>query len=405
MTGNTSAIEQRRHRPSSTGALSVGQVVSGAGIATGTTITAKTANTITLSQTPSTSATGVTLYFSYTNRRNPLEHNPYTLIKNIQNALSLDPNSGTGLNNVLLLSLVSPTVDILPNARLSIMGAIDDSSGPVAGDGTTSDLTEGSDLYLQGGGELNFEGPSSNTYRGTTYVQQGSLTLSNSLDNAPLGTTPANAGTQSLILTNAIPGKTYFTLSFNGDATSPILYQGTTADVAAIQSALAGLASVNGNVEVLQANPGVFLVTFTASLASTNLVIVPAWRQLELSTRRGLSPARTLSRGSKGELKSPTASQIQLQGGVTVNNEPLVIQGEGSNVEPTVQTFTVGGNTAADVHARFQRANDAAFTSAGGHHLRQQRSQIEAALPDLRPSGPRGGRQRHRNRHERRLDR
>ena len=122
--------------------------------------------------------------------------NPNLLIAHITAALNLI--FGAGNFNV---SLTSPTIDVLPNARLIVTGAVDDAS---------TQTTSGSDLYVAGGGELVLSG--ANSYRGTTFVNQGILTVQNS---SALGGTGVS-GAQVLDLAGAIAGSTSFTLAFNG---------------------------------------------------------------------------------------------------------------------------------------------------------------------------------------------
>ena len=187
----------------------------------------------------------------------PWNPNAHKLIANIQAALALDPNLAS---TDLLFSVVSPTIDIAPNSRLLVLGAIDDNSGPITGDGTGSALAGGSDLCIAGGGELVLNG--ANSYRGTTYVNQGTITVGNS---SALGVS-GNSATQSIALTNAIAGHTEFKLAFGAASTADLLYTGTAADAVNIQTALGNLAGIGAaNVTVTQANPGVFLVAFSGA--------------------------------------------------------------------------------------------------------------------------------------------
>ncbi len=302
--------------------------------------------------------------------------NPHTLIANIQAALALDPNLAS---TELLFSVVSPTIDISPNSRLIVLGNIDDNSGPVVGDNTASALSGGSDLYIAGGGELDLSG--ADTYQGTTYVSQGTLTLGNS--NA-LGATGTSA-TQSLALTNAIAGHTYFKLSFGAASTGDILYTGTAADAVAIQTALGNLAGIGAaNVAVTQANPGVFLIAFSGTPASSGTILSPSIDTVA-SGASGAVTGTTIVAGTEGGTEVADNAQIQLQGGITVNNEPLVVQGQGSNREPTVQTFTVGGNNAGNYSATF---NGQTYS---GINYSDSAAQIQADLQGLSSVGGAGG--------------
>lgn len=308
--------------------------------------------------------------------------NSSTLIGRIQNALSLDPNT-PGLQDDLLLSVVSPTIDIAPNARLIVLGPVDDNGGPITGDGTNSALAGGSDLYIAGGGELELNG--SDTYRGSTYVNQGILTVGNS--NA-LGAGPSSSATQAIALTNAVAGFTYFTLSFGGQTTGDILYNGTAADAATVQSDLAGLSSVGaGNVVVTQANPDVLLVTFSgsAATAAANGDTISPSIDAGASGMAGDVSGTTIVANIEGGADVADNAQIQLQGGITVNNVPLVIQGQGSNNEPTVQAFTVGGQSTGTYSLNFNGQ------TASGITYSASAAQIQADLQGLSSVGGAGG--------------
>ena len=101
----------------------------------------------------------------------------------------------------------SSTLTAPPGARFEISGTVDDASNPAA---------NGSSLTLTGGGEFLLGG--ANTYRGTTFVNQGVLTLANS---QALGGTGV-AEIQSLTLSGATTGS--FTLTFGGQSTAPLAF-------------------------------------------------------------------------------------------------------------------------------------------------------------------------------------
>ena len=75
--------------------------------------------------------------------------------------------------------------------------------------------------------ELNLLGAS--TYRGTTFIDQGIVTIGTS---AALGTA-GSAPIQTVKLTGATAGSTTFQLTFNGATTAPIIYTGNAATDAA----------------------------------------------------------------------------------------------------------------------------------------------------------------------------
>jgi autotransporter-associated beta strand protein len=212
--------------------------------------------------------------------------------------------------------------------------------GTVGGTTMTGGSGMPSDLTVAGGGELLLAG--NNTYRGTTYVNQGTLTIQN---GQALGGT-AVAGAQQLALIGAVGGATQFQLYFdpnNGpvmpaNQTAPIPYTGTDADAVAIQTALNGLSSITsafGAVTVIQTGPGNFLITFGAALVGTTANI-----NASVSSGPGSAVA-----GPEGGTVVANNAQIQLEGGVTVPGEPLILQGKGSNQESSVETFTVGAST------------------------------------------------------------
>ncbi len=97
------------------------------------------------------------------------------------------------------------TITVGTNSRLILAGPIDDGINPAA---------NGSDLTITGGGVVSLIG--TNTYRGTTFVNQGVLIVGN-------GQALGNTGTpeiQTVTLTGATAGTTRFTLTFNGQTTA-----------------------------------------------------------------------------------------------------------------------------------------------------------------------------------------
>ena len=112
---------------------------------------------------------------------------------------------------------------------------------------------------------------SQDTYAGETVVTQGDLIVHNP---DALGA-PSATNVQQITLTNAHPGLTTFSLTFNGATTNPLIYAGTPADATSIQTALNALATIGGvgaSVTVTETTTGNFVVAFGGSLANT---IVP----------------------------------------------------------------------------------------------------------------------------------
>ena len=148
------------------------------------------------------------------------------------------------------------------------MGGIDDELNPVA---------SGSSLTISGGGVVEMVG--ANTYRGSTIVNQGVLTIDNSQSLGGSG----NAEVQTVAVTGATAGVTSFTLTFKGKTTAPILYTGDgPTDAAAIQAALNALASIGGSANIggvaTVASPaaGIFDVTLGGSFTGFNQTAMTA---------------------------------------------------------------------------------------------------------------------------------
>ena len=220
------------------------------------------------------------------------------------------------------------TFKIGPNARLTITGDITETPGSNA------------DITITGGGVLQLSG--NNTYGGTTFINQGVLTISS---GTALGT-PGHAELQTITLSGATAGTTQFTLTFNGSTTAPILYTGNgPTDAAAIQAALnalntiGGAATVGGQVSVIPLTPGVFRVSFEGSLLGFDQ---PLMTGAVVSGPGSISIAETL-RGGGGTVIAEGAT-LQLAGSFTVAGEPLMVNGSGGLPAPDVpvQWFQIG---------------------------------------------------------------
>ena len=275
--------------------------------------------------------------------------NRNTLVANIETALkapSLETlfSAGVGFAQVALLS---PAINIFPNARLTVAGVIGDGANPA-------------DISLSGGGELSLAG--SNTYHGTTYVNQGILTIQNA---KALGSGPtAQVQTVTLSAATILPTPTRFTLSFNGHATSALTYTGTPADAVMLQNALDALPSiggVGGSVTVVVnlsdlASP-VFTLTLGGALSGFNqpLVTVPS-----IST--GAATPFVVTDGSGGTVVA-NGAQVQLQGGITVVGEPIIIAGTGNPLATEVQSVSVTGAKFGSFQLTFTNPNPISTTS------------------------------------------
>src|SRR5262249_37484286 len=99
----------------------------------------------------------------------------------------------------------STTLQILPSTRLTINGALDDVGNP---------SPTGSDLTISGGGELALD--AINSYKGTTFVNQGTLQVGNA---QALGSTGV-ADVQTVALGPGVNPTGTFTLGFKGQNTN-----------------------------------------------------------------------------------------------------------------------------------------------------------------------------------------
>ncbi len=259
------------------------------------------------------------------------------LIANIQTALNaLAPMfGGTVAAGIALVTTSTPIIDVLPNSRFSVTGVIDD--GPAA--------ASPGDITVAGGGELVLAG--ANTYRGTTYVNQGILTIENS---QALG-----LGTVSEVQTVTVTGPvgTVFTLSFTNAvgtvATTPsITYTGTALDAITIQNDLNALATIGGAgaagaVNVTQVG-NVFTITYGGSMSGFRLDNLQT-NVNDLSSNNPNVVVATQTYGAGATIVA-SGAQLQMQGGLSVANEPLEVQGTGAPLEPEVQAVTIGSAVA-----------------------------------------------------------
>ena len=230
------------------------------------------------------------------------------------------------------ISLSNDTViTVGPNSRLIITGAIDDASNPSAG---------GSDITFTGGGVVELNG--TNTYRGSTFIDQGVLIVRS---GQALGDT-GHAEVQTITLTGATANTTRFTLTFNGQTTAPILFTGNAAtDAAAIQAALNGLSSIGGStvggqvVVAPGATAGTFVVSFVGALKGFDQPLLTA----AITVNPGTIAVVQTTRGGGGTEVAEGAS-LQLAGSFTVAGEPLLVHGNGNASTPSVPTqwFQVG---------------------------------------------------------------
>lgn len=205
-------------------------------------------------------------------------------------------------------------------ARLVFLGSIDD-------DPNTSD--SGSSLTLAGGGQMVLAG--ANTYRGTTFVNEGLLVIQNSL---ALGGT-GSPEVQLVTITGATDGS--FTLTFNGYTTNALSATASETDVENALNALPSVAGVGGNVTV-EKTGNVYTVLFDGNLSSLNQALMSAAGAGGTSAQ--VAP---LADGSGGTIVADGAA-LQLQGSLTVSGESLLLEGEGTaaNSNVPVGWFPIG---------------------------------------------------------------
>jgi autotransporter-associated beta strand protein len=221
-------------------------------------------------------------------------------------------------------------IEVPVNTRLTILEPIDDASNP---------SPSGSALTEVGGGELDLAG--TNTYRGTTFINQGVLGVLNSKALGGNGI----AEKQVIALNNQVAGQTQFTLSFNGASTATIPYTQTAADAQAIQQALNALATVGngsdigGSVTVSLNSPGIYTVTFGGTLFGFQQPLIVA----SVTAGPGTIGVTETVAGAGGVIVANGAS-MQLQNSVSIAGKPLIVQGTGVATAPNapLQWFPVG---------------------------------------------------------------
>ena len=235
------------------------------------------------------------------------------------------------------ISLSQDTIfEVGANSRLILAGPIDDANNPAAG---------GSDIIVEGGGVLELAGV--NTFRGTTFVNEGVLIVAN---GQALGGT-GSSEVQTVTLTGGTPGTTKFTLSFKGFTTAPITFSGVPAtDAAAVAAALNGLASIGGTaiggaVSVASTVAGIFVVTFNGTLKGFDQPQMSA----AVTTLPGTIQVLETESGAGGTVVADGAS-LQLAGSFTVAGEPLQVTGTGAGAVPNVPIgwFQVGPSPTSD---------------------------------------------------------
>jgi len=236
-------------------------------------------------------------------------------------------------------------IDVADDSRLILYGPIDDDLNLTSPTG--SSLTVG----LSGSGdtgELVLAG--ANTYRGTTTVNQGILTLTNNQALGGIG----GAEVQTVTVGGATTGS--FVLEFDGKSTGPISATASALVVEAALNALATVGGVGGQASVTKQG-NVFTITFGGALSGADQpTLIP--------TGVGGTTAQvaTTATGYGGTVVSAGA-QLQMQGSIIVGGESLTVMGTGASAANVpdaipVRWFSVGPSPINDA----QTAGDNAST-------------------------------------------
>ena len=223
--------------------------------------------------------------------------------------------------------LGTTAIDVPANSRLTLDGAVGNQPTPATPPAALTKL----DL-----GELALGG--ANTYRGTTYVDQGILTAAN---NQALG----GVGVPDVQTVTTSGASGVFTLNFDGYTTptsgvGSLPLNASAAQVQAALNALPSIGGVGGSVAVAQISPGVFSVTFSGgSLAGADQPQIAA----AIASGIGTASAVTTTHGYGGTLVA-NGAQLQLQEGVNISGECIQLQGTGPSTanDLPLQWFSTG---------------------------------------------------------------
>jgi autotransporter-associated beta strand protein len=218
--------------------------------------------------------------------------------------------------------------DIADNARLTITGRIDDTPNPAPSGSNLSVGLIGSgntgELVLAGG----------NTYRGTTYVRQGVLTIAHSQALGGIGASEV----QTVTLGGSTSGT--FTLSFDGHTTPALPASATAAQVQAALNALPSIGGVGGSVNVTRSG-SVLTISFDGVLAGADQPTLVA------NGAGGTTATVATVRDGYGGTIVSSGAQLQMRGSLNVAGESLILQGTGPGAAdaPTaipLRWFTLG---------------------------------------------------------------
>ncbi len=287
-----------------------------------------------------------------------------TLTADIQNALNSLANIGGVGGNVTVMQS-APGVYTITFAGVFTSKPVSTLSTSSVYVNITGVPSTPSDLTIVGGGEVDLDG--NNTYYGTTYVQQGKVSIGN---QSALG----NSGVpeiQSMTLSGLTTGSA-FTLDFPGygyassgltlpgvpsalDLTAKITYTGNVAtDETNIQNALEAALSTSGTetdaagtvsvVETITAGTPTLTFTFGGSLSGFPLALLSA-AVLSPPASPVVPPvsATEVQQGAGGTLVE-NGSSLEVAGSFTVSGESLILEGNGTVQDVQSATLT-GGST------------------------------------------------------------
>ena len=149
------------------------------------------------------------------------------------------------------------TIDVADQSRLTLYGPIDDAGNPSP---SGSSLTVGQ-VGTGNTGELVLSG--NNTYRGTTYVKQGILTITNGKALGGIG----GSEVQTVTLGGATGGT--FTLTFDGQTTTALSRNATAPQIQTALNALSTIGGAGGTAAVTRAG-NVITITYGGVLAGAD---------------------------------------------------------------------------------------------------------------------------------------
>ena len=164
--------------------------------------------------------------------------------------------------------------------------------------------------------------PNANTYTGKTYVNAGILNIGNAGSLGVINSPEVQA------LTVLGPSGT-FTLAFNGSAQSVPVNINSPTLAADIAAALNGLSTIAPNTVTVTVpnpltSPKAFLITFGGSLTDFNLPLITTTPQAGVT-----ATISAVQDGPEGTVVNAGGS-LQVQGGITVANEHLTLNGTGA---------------------------------------------------------------------------